>query len=198
MALRSKRIGSYWANDGEVDLKGLMIELDCRHKILALPVVNTPGNMSFFAYRPGAPLIVNRYNIPEPAAGAAFIDGRSLGIVLVPLVAFDAFGVRLGMGVGYYDRYLGELDFGTTGGANDAGVVGLYARFLDRHLRGRETTIPTVTYFVMGANEWRTSESWPPPEAAPQRWYLHSDGAANSARGDGARFGRDRVDVFVD
>ncbi|MCZ6544490.1 MAG: CocE/NonD family hydrolase [Chloroflexi bacterium] len=86
----------------------------------------------------------------------------------------------------YYDRYLGELDFGTTGGANDAGVVGLYARFLDRHLRGRETTIPTVTYFVMGANEWRTSESWPPPEATPQRWYLHSDGAANSARGDGA------------
>ena len=107
--LRSNRIGSYWANDGEVDLEPLMIELDYRRKILALPVVNTPGNMSFFAYRPGASLIVNRYNIPEPAAGAAFIDGRSLGIVLVPLVAFDAFGVRLGMGVGYYDRYLGSL-----------------------------------------------------------------------------------------
>jgi 5-formyltetrahydrofolate cyclo-ligase len=107
--MRCKRIGGYWANDGEVDLEPLLTELAYRHKKLALPVVTRRGHMRFFRYQPGAPLIVNRYNIPEPARGAAFLNGRSLGLVLVPLVAFDEFGVRLGMGAGYYDRYLGSL-----------------------------------------------------------------------------------------
>jgi 5-formyltetrahydrofolate cyclo-ligase len=107
--LRCTRIGGYWAADAEVDLDPLLTELDYRHKELALPVVNRRGHMSFFRYQPGAPLIVNRYNIPEPASGAPFVNGRSLDLVLVPLVAFDEFGVRLGMGAGYYDRYLGSL-----------------------------------------------------------------------------------------
>lgn len=107
--LRSRRIGAYWANDGEVDLHPLLTELHHRRKILALPVVDRGGRMSFFRHRPGAPLFINRYNIPEPAEGAAFINGRSLDLVLVPLVAFDGFGVRLGMGAGYYDRFLGAL-----------------------------------------------------------------------------------------
>ncbi len=107
--LRSKRIGGYWTNDGEVDLEPLLTELDYRHKQLALPVVSRRGQMSFFSYQPGAPLVVNRYDILEPAAGARFINGRSLNLVLVPLVAFDEFGVRLGMGAGYYDRFLGSI-----------------------------------------------------------------------------------------
>ncbi|MCZ6710834.1 MAG: 5-formyltetrahydrofolate cyclo-ligase [Gammaproteobacteria bacterium] len=107
--LRGKRIGGYWANDGEVDLELLLTELNYRHRRLALPVVSQRGYMSFFHYRPGARLITNRYNIPEPAAGAGFIDGRSLSLVLVPLVAFDECGIRLGMGGGYYDRFLGSL-----------------------------------------------------------------------------------------
>jgi len=107
--LSSHRIGGYWANDGEVDLAPLITELHYRHKLLALPAVSRGGHMSFFAYRPGAPMLLNRYNIPEPAAGAAYVNGRSLDLVLVPLVAFDEFGIRLGMGAGYYDRYLGSL-----------------------------------------------------------------------------------------
>jgi uncharacterized protein len=35
---------------------------------------------------------------------------------------------------------------------------------------------PTVTYYVMGANEWRVAEAWPPPEARPSRLYLGSEG----------------------
>ena len=110
--LRSRRIAGYWANDAEVDLEPLLNELDYRHKILALPVVHHNRRMSFFSYQPGAPLVTNRYNIPEPAANAAFINGRSIDLVLVPLVAFDESGVRLGMGAGYYDRYVGSLPQG--------------------------------------------------------------------------------------
>jgi putative CocE/NonD family hydrolase len=35
---------------------------------------------------------------------------------------------------------------------------------------------PRVRLFLMGANEWREYSSWPPPEAAPQTFYLHPSG----------------------
>ena len=44
--------------------------------------------------------------VSQPGAGtAAALDPRWLDLVLVPLVAFDARGTRLGMGAGFYDRY---------------------------------------------------------------------------------------------
>ena len=106
---RSRRIGAYWANDGEVSLAPLLGELEYRNRQLALPVVSTAGRMAFYRYHRAAPMLVNRYGIPEPGPGSAFVDGRSLDLILLPLVAFDEYGVRLGMGAGYYDRFLGAL-----------------------------------------------------------------------------------------
>ncbi|MBQ6474344.1 MAG: CocE/NonD family hydrolase, partial [Victivallales bacterium] len=45
---------------------------------------------------------------------------------------------------------------------------------------------PAVTYYMYGANEWRTAPSWPPPETRQIPLFLHSDGLANSSRGHGA------------
>ena len=86
-----------------------------------------------------------------------------------------------------YDRYLGALEFGPTGAAAFAGVIGEINAWLDRHLRGNTNvdTGPAVRYFVMGANQWRTDDTWPPTGARPERWYLRSGGSANSLRGDG-------------
>ena len=86
----------------------------------------------------------------------------------------------------YYDRYLGELDFGPTGSAAFSGAVLDYNRFLDWRLKGVEADLPAVRYFLMGANEWRQADQWPPAEASTQNWFLDSGGNANSARGDGA------------
>jgi putative CocE/NonD family hydrolase len=87
-----------------------------------------------------------------------------------------------------YDRYLGALEFGPTGPAAFAGVITDINAWLDRYLRGDADvdTGPAVRYFVMGANQWRTDDSWPPKAARTERWYLHSNGSANSLRGDGA------------
>ena len=74
-------------------------------KRLALPVIARNGVMDFFAYDVRAPLLPNRYGIMEPAPGARHVLTLSLGAVLVPLVAFDGEGNRLGMGGGFYDRH---------------------------------------------------------------------------------------------
>ena len=78
------------------------------------------------------------------------------------------------------------MEFGPTGAAAFAGAVALYNEFFDTHLKGAERDIPAVSHFLMGANEWRTADSWPPPEAEQRSLYLRSAGRANSARGDGA------------
>ncbi|NQZ76592.1 MAG: CocE/NonD family hydrolase, partial [Ekhidna sp.] len=45
--------------------------------------------------------------------------------------------------------------------------------------------LPRVQYYLMGKNEWKTSDTWPPKEATQTSFYLDSDGSANSLFGDG-------------
>lgn len=60
---------------------------------------------------------------------------------------------------------LGERDFGPQSAIDyDAELL----RFFDHYLRNEDDTFstePAIRYFMMGANEWRTSDSWPPPDA---------------------------------
>lgn len=104
-----RTVGLYLANDGELDTAPLLQRLPGMRKRVALPVVSRSGIMSFYRYRPGAALLVNRFGILEPAPGAAFVHPLALDLLLMPLVAFDDRGVRLGMGAGYYDRYLARI-----------------------------------------------------------------------------------------
>ncbi len=53
----------------------------------------------------GIPLVEGRWGIPEPAVRIPFEDKR-IDMVLVPLLAFDEAGHRIGYGKGYYDRFL--------------------------------------------------------------------------------------------
>lgn len=109
LQLRGRTIGAYVANDGELDPAPLLGRLLATRKRLALPVVRDDGSMEFYRFRSGTTLTPNRYGIPEPAPGAAYVGALSIDLLLVPLVAFDHFGVRLGMGAGFYDRFVGRL-----------------------------------------------------------------------------------------
>lgn len=44
---------------------------------------------------------------------------------------------------------------------------------------------PVVRYFMMGKNEWRSSEAWPPEGVRETPFYLHATRPANTAQGDG-------------
>jgi len=81
----------------------------------------------------------------------------------------------------------------TTVGERDLGDARL--DFLDIQLRWYNywmkgidngiTDMPKVQYYLMGKNEWRNADSWPPAGTKYRKWYLRSDGKANSRNGDG-------------
>lgn len=115
LQMRGRTIGAYFSNDadGELSTTPLLARLlrieEKNRKRLALPVVGRQGAMELYRYRRHTPLVPNRFGIPEPAPGAPHVPKLSLDVLLVPLVAFDEHGVRLGMGAGYYDRYLSRI-----------------------------------------------------------------------------------------
>jgi len=66
--------------------------------------------MRFVHYRADSVMRINRYGIAEPdPRQAEIIPVRQLDLVLLPLIAFDARGWRLGSGAGFYDRSLQHL-----------------------------------------------------------------------------------------
>ncbi|MEQ3697125.1 MAG: CocE/NonD family hydrolase [Pseudomonadales bacterium] len=55
-------------------------------------------------------------------------------------------------------------------------------------LKGERNAVldrPRIQYYQLGANEWRSTEVWPPQGSESQRWYLSSSRGANSLHGDG-------------
>ncbi len=74
----------------------------------------------------------------------------------------------------------GEYDFGPQAEVDHKAVE---AAFFDHHLRGRQLTedLAPVRIFVMGRNQWRDEDSWPPRRARQIKFYLHSDGEVSGA-----------------
>ncbi|NOU51595.1 5-formyltetrahydrofolate cyclo-ligase [Pseudoalteromonas sp. JBTF-M23] len=106
---KNTRIGLYLSNDGELDTSELIQSLiDKKHQIF-LPVIH-PFNgttLLFQRYEKNSPMKLNRYAILEPKLNCSHICPLyELDYLLMPLVAFDNFGNRLGMGGGYYDKTL--------------------------------------------------------------------------------------------
>lgn len=61
-------------------------------------------------------------------------------------------------------------------------------RWFDYWMKGVDngiTDMPKVQYFLMGRNEWRQADAWPIPGTRFEKWYLLSNGKANSRSGDG-------------
>lgn len=101
---RARRIACFWPNDGEVDLAPLFARLWQTGTRIFLPVLAGP-RLWFAPFHPHTRLADNRFGIPEPVASRRqACPLLALDIVLMPLVAYDGRGNRLGMGGGYYDR----------------------------------------------------------------------------------------------
>ena len=105
----SQRIAVYWSVGGEMDLANVIQQAWLAGKDIFLPVLDGQ-TLLFSAYHSNSLLKNNRFGIPEPNQScetkSTLIPKESLDLILLPLVAFDDNGHRLGMGGGYYDRSL--------------------------------------------------------------------------------------------
>ena len=119
---------------------------------LAVPVVQADGiSLKNYALSPATLLLENRWGIPEPVANlAAEVLPTAFDAVLVPLLAVDETGQRVGYGGGFYDRFLAQCRPGTL-------FIGL--NVLDEAPHGRiadvlPTDVPLTAYITPGG-VWR-------------------------------------------
>ena len=109
---RARRIALYLPHDGEIDLQPLISEAWSRNKRCYLPVL-APFNENrlwFAPFEPDERMVANRFGILEPDRnGYRMVKLWSIDLLLMPLVAFDGSGTRMGMGGGFYDRSFAYL-----------------------------------------------------------------------------------------
>lgn len=110
---QAQHIALYLTNDGELDTSPLIQALWQQGKSLYLPLLHpvVPGYLVFQLYTAATTLKPNQFGIGEPELNCSLLCPVSqLDLIFTPLVAFDAQGQRLGMGGGFYDRTLSQLE----------------------------------------------------------------------------------------
>ena len=96
---------AYWPLPDEVDLRPLLHALISDGCTVLLPKVIDNENMELRRYTSATDLAEGAFHIQEPI-GEPFTDYEQIDVALIPGMAFDAAGRRLGRGRGYYDRFL--------------------------------------------------------------------------------------------
>ena len=104
---RSKVIGSYYSINSEIQTRELNNNILKSGKKLCFPIIKSKNKpLEFRIVNKRTKLIKNKFNILEPSAGSKLVFPD---LLLVPCVAYNYLGKRLGYGGGYYDRTIKKL-----------------------------------------------------------------------------------------
>ncbi|MET0930386.1 MAG: 5-formyltetrahydrofolate cyclo-ligase [Aeromicrobium sp.] len=104
---RARRVACYLSMPSEPGTAPLVAALHARGIEVVVPISLDDRTLDWVAYDPTSPTATTSLGIPEPDGarlGAAALD--TCGVVIVPALAVDHAGHRLGRGAGYYDRAL--------------------------------------------------------------------------------------------
>jgi 5-formyltetrahydrofolate cyclo-ligase len=98
-------VAGFWPLAGEIDIRPLLLALAGRGHPVLLPFTPKRGlPLTFRRWWPGDAMPAGRFGTPVPLG-----EAMTPTMILVPLLAFDRHGHRLGYGAGYYDRTLAAL-----------------------------------------------------------------------------------------
>jgi 5-formyltetrahydrofolate cyclo-ligase len=100
-------IAGYWPLGHEIDIRPTLAAFKDAGAEVALPVVAGQGQVLIFrSYTPGDALDSGPFGTAHPSVRASVVAPT---VLLLPLIAFDLTGQRLGYGAGYYDRTVAAL-----------------------------------------------------------------------------------------
>lgn len=99
------RIGLFLSMDSEIDTNPLiqMLRKVSDQYVILVPRVEDRHEMNFFTFSESSSYQISKYGVCEPCAPVS--EAQVPTIILVPGLAFDKNGGRVGHGKGYYDRY---------------------------------------------------------------------------------------------
>ena len=101
----AKTVAIYMSRGSEVGTREILKKAVAQGKTVAIPKVRG-GNLAFFRVRGLRDCAKGAFGIQEPKSGRP--KAGKLDLVLVPGIAFDRSGHRLGYGLGFYDRFLSK------------------------------------------------------------------------------------------
>jgi len=102
---QSNTVMGYMAFGNEISLLPLMERYPAKRWVIPRTLTKPEPHLILHTYDP-ARLVRHKFGMLEPDASLPVIEPRELELVLVPGVAFDPRGYRLGFGAGFYDRFL--------------------------------------------------------------------------------------------
>jgi uncharacterized protein len=157
-----------WIHHPTYDAYWKQWSIEADYSRIKVPAFNTGGWYDLFLDG----TLRNYMGIKAHGGTEAARDGQRLLIIV---------GGHAGMG-----RKVGDVDFG---GSSVVDMNAVMLRWYDYLLKGVHNGMgdeKPVKYFLMGKDVWEEADSWPPPGEHPIDFYLHSDGKANTAQGDGS------------